>query len=141
MTKNDARQFQYLVASPEDILPSMKPIGFPAPRAPVTLFLLLPSGYVVNSVPIAGGEMTAVPRPRKPQRTFIVVGFGAKAVSNENTVRYTMPHSSCNLRPNRSAVFPKQSMKEPLPRLMAIRAEPIIEDQGTYPIAADIHVT
>src|ERR1700684_1632233 len=95
----------------------MKPIGFPVPRAPVALFRLRPSGYVANKVPMAGGETTAVPRPRKPQSTFMAMGFRTNAVASEVRLRNAMPERSWSLRPKRSAVFPKNSMKEPLARL------------------------
>ena len=83
-----------MVATPDDTLPNMKPIGFPVPRAPVALFRLRPSGYVANKVPMAGGETTAVPRPRKPQSTFMAVGFGAKAVASDVALRNAMPERS-----------------------------------------------
>lgn len=105
---------------PEDRLPNMKPTGFPEPRAPVALFLRLPSGYVANRVPIAGGEIAAVPRPRNPQRTFKAIALGAKAVISETRLRNPIPPRSWILRPRRSAVFPENSINDPLPRLLNV---------------------
>src|SRR6187402_763259 len=113
MTRKDCLQLAYFVAKPEDILPRMNPRGLLAPRAPVTLFLLRPSGYIAKSVPIAGGEITAVPKPRKPQRTLMESAFGAKAVRREKRARDAKPARSWNLRPKRSAILPKKSMNEP----------------------------
>jgi hypothetical protein len=72
----------------------MKPRGFPDPKAPVALFRLRPSGYVAKSIPIAGGDMIAVPRPRKPQNTVIAIGVGAKDVTRERRLRKSVPPSS-----------------------------------------------
>lgn len=94
ITMNDARQPHILVAIPDDMLPRMKPNGFPAPKAPAALFLLFPSGKVANNVPIAGGEMIAVPNPRKPHRTSIATALGAKAVRSEKNPRQVMPQRS-----------------------------------------------
>jgi hypothetical protein len=93
-TMNDARQLEYLVATPEDMLPSTKPRGLPQPSAPVTMFLLRPGGYVVKSIPTAGGAMAAVPRPRKPSRTFKAMPFGAKEVTRAKRLRKARPASS-----------------------------------------------
>ena len=92
-------------------------MGLPAPKAPVALFLRRPSGYAANSIPIAGGDMTAVPSPRNPQSMFIAIGFGAKNVMREKRLRKAMPVTSCILLPKRSAVLPKKSMNDPLARL------------------------
>lgn len=94
MTMNEALQEKYFVATPEEILPNINPAGFPQPRAPVALFRLRPSGYVANNVPIAGGDITAVPRPRKPQNTFMTIGLGAKAVASDVMLRNPIPPSS-----------------------------------------------
>ena len=117
----DARQLKYLVMRPEDMLPNIKPMGFDEPNAPVARFLRLPSGYVANIVPIAGGEMRAVPIPSMPQKTFKGIAAGAKAVPRDQAASHNMPTSSCGLQPKRSAVLPNMSMKEPLPRLHRIR--------------------
>lgn len=143
MTTNEALQLKKWVDSPEDILPSMKPTGFPEPRAPVALFLRLPSGYIANKVPIAGGEIAAVPRPRNPQRTFIAMAVGAKAVISETRLRNAMPARSWILRPRRSAVFPENSINDPLPRLVNVSYRDQLEGVTygvKYPIAAPIHV-
>lgn len=116
----DARQPEYFVAMPADMLPRMKPTGLPDPKAPVTRFRRRPSEYVANNVPIAGADIIAVPNPRMPQRTFMVMGLGAKEVPSEERLRSNMPARSCILRPKRSAVFPKKSMKEPLARLFYV---------------------
>ena len=105
---------------PADILPRMKPTGLPDPKAPVTRFRRRPLAYVVNNVPIAGGVIIAVPSPRKPQRTFMIMGLGAKEVPSEKRLRSNMPTRSCALRPKRSAIFPKKSLKEPLARLFYV---------------------
>ena len=120
MMMNEARQLNTLVAIPDDILPIMKPTGLPEPRAPVALFNLVPSWYVAKSVPIAGGAMAAVPRPRKPQSTFRATAFGTNAARSEERLRNAMPPRSWILRPRRSAVLPKKSMKEPLASLVNV---------------------
>ena len=95
----------------------MKPTGFPAPSAPVTIFLLRPSGYVARSTPIAGGDIIAVPRPRIPHIMSIEIGFGAKDVMREERLSSAMPRISWTLGPNRSAVLPKNRTNDPLERL------------------------
>jgi hypothetical protein len=117
MHKKEALQSKILVANPEDMLPSRKPIGFAAPKAPVTKFRRRPSGYAAKRMPMAGGEIAAVPKPRKPHRTFRVIAFGENAVMNEKRLRKAMPVRTWIFRPKRSAVFPKKSMKDPLARL------------------------
>ncbi len=94
ITRKELLQLWYLVAKPEDILPNINPIGFPAPSAPVTLFFLRPSGYVASSTPIAGGFIIAVPKPSKPQVMFIAIGLGTKDVTRENRLRSTIPRRS-----------------------------------------------
>jgi len=94
ITKKEALQEKYFVAIPDEKLPSMKPIGFPVPRAPAALFRLRPSGYVANSVPMAGGETIAVPRPRTPQSTHIAMGDATKAVPSDVTLRSAIPERS-----------------------------------------------
>lgn len=76
------------------MLPMMKPSGFPEPRAPIALFFLRPSGYVAISIPMAGGEMAAVPRPTKPQSTFMAIGLCAKEVIKDRRLRNAMPPRS-----------------------------------------------
>jgi hypothetical protein len=93
-TMNDARQLEYFVATPEEILPSTKPTGLPQPNAPITLFLRRPGGYVVKRIPIAGGEMAAVPSPRNPSRTFKAMPFGAKEVMRAKRLRKAKPARS-----------------------------------------------
>jgi hypothetical protein len=114
---NEARQFHHFVTRPEDTLPRMNPSGLPVPRAPATLFLRRPSGYVANSVPMAGGDTAAVPKPRNPQRMLRAIGLGANAAMSEKRLSAAIPPRSCIFRPKRSAVFPKKSMNEPAPSL------------------------
>lgn len=93
-TMNDARQLKYFVATPEETLPITKPSGLPHPSAPVTKFLRVPGGYVVKRIPIEGGAMAAVPRPRNPRRTFNAMPFGAKEVIRANRLRNARPARS-----------------------------------------------
>jgi len=91
MTIKDDRHPYILVDSPDDILPKIKPTGFPDPRAPVALLRRFPSGYIAKRAPIAGGETAAVPRPRKPHSTFMDNGFGVQKVMKEMRLRKAMP--------------------------------------------------
>ena len=93
-TIKDSRQLEYLVATPEEMLPNTKPSGLPQPSAPVTLFLRWPGGYVVKRIPIAGGAMAAVPRPRNPSRTFKAIPFGAKDVMRAKRLMKAKPARS-----------------------------------------------
>lgn len=140
-TINAARQLKILVAIPEDILPNIKPIGLPAPKAPVALLRRRPSGYVAKSVPIAGGDIIAVPRPRNPQRTFRAIGLSTKEAIRDIRLRNAMPPRSCAFPPKRSAVFPKNNMNEPLASLWCVSKHLNKSRWSTYPIAAAIHVT
>jgi len=141
-TINEVRQLEYFAESPDEILPRTKPTGLPAPSAPVALFLLQPSGYVAKRIPIAGGDIAAVPSPSKPQRTFMIIALGAKAAVKEDIPRNAMPASNCVLRPKLSAVFPKNNMKEPLARLGGVSNSLLGSDGvGADPIAAAIQVT
>jgi len=91
MTIKDDRHPYILVDNPDDMLPNMKPTGFPDPRAPVALLRRFPSGYVAKRAPMAGGETAAVPSPRKPQSTFMVIGLGVQKVVKEMRLRKAMP--------------------------------------------------
>jgi hypothetical protein len=118
-TMKDARQLEYLVATPDEMLPTTNPSGLPQPKAPITIFLRRPGRYVVKRIPTAGGEIAAVPRPKNPRRISSAIPCGAKAVMRAKMLRKTKPKISWALRPKRSAVFPKNSTNEPLERLKA----------------------
>ena len=90
----DARQEEYLVATPAEMLPITNPIGLQQPSAPITVFLRRPGGYVVKRIPTAGGAMAAVPRPRNPRRTFKAIPLGAKEVRRANRLRKAKPASN-----------------------------------------------
>jgi len=91
ITIKEDRHPYVLVDNPDDILPNMKPTGFPDPKAPVALLRRFPSGYVAKRAPMAGGETAAVPRPRKPQSMFMAIGLGVQKVMNEMKLRKAMP--------------------------------------------------
>lgn len=80
ITMKEALQSKILVAMPEDMLPSMKPSGFPEPRTEKARFFRLDSGYELARAPTAGVAMAAVASPRKPQSTFMPIALGANAV-------------------------------------------------------------
>jgi len=90
----EARHPQNRVANPEDMLPNIAPVGLPDPSTPAAILRRLPSGYVAKRVPIAGGEIIAVPSPKKPHSTFIATELFMKYIMRAKRLKDNMPKTS-----------------------------------------------
>lgn len=111
LTKNAQRQESRSVSSPPRMAPAVNPADISAPLSPRARSRRGPSLKAVVSSASPAGVTAAVASPCNTLATSSTSGEVARPPRAEERPRTTMPARNSRLRPTRSAIRPKSSVK------------------------------